>query len=234
MNRETKITSLASSSKANCHLVQNGVTKLLLDAGLKIKRLRQHVNPSELSAVLVSHKHFDHCRGVADLLKAAVDCYMLQDVADELGVSGHHRVKIITQNMQFTIANGITVYPFVAEHDVPTVGFYISSGDNRILYLTDTAFVRPRFAGLTHVMIECNYDMKTLNESCPDGFKRQRIIKTHFGLDNVVQFFQDNDLRNLQEVHLLHLSNDNANEAMILGTLERILPPGVLLTACKE
>jgi len=159
---------------------------------------------------------------------------MLQDVADELGVANHHRVKIITQNMQFTIVNGITVFPFPAEHDVPTVGFYISSRDNRILYLTDTAFVRPRFAGLTHVMIETNYDLSSLNEACPDGFKRQRIIKTHFGLDNVVQFFQDNDLRNLQAVYLLHLSNDNSNEKLILSTLERILPPGVLLTACKE
>ena len=67
-----KFCSLYSGSSGNCLFVSNGRTKILVDSGLSGKRIIEALvaigeNPSELSAVLVSHEHSDHIRGAGIL-----------------------------------------------------------------------------------------------------------------------------------------------------------------------
>lgn len=62
---------LASGSKGNCYLIDNGETKLLLDAGIPFNQIQIgcdfHV--SDISGCLVSHRHGDHAKAIKDLLK---------------------------------------------------------------------------------------------------------------------------------------------------------------------
>ncbi len=63
---------LASGSKGNSLFIENGETKLLLDAGLSAVEIlrRLHaigVEGSELDAIMISHEHQDHIRGAGAL-----------------------------------------------------------------------------------------------------------------------------------------------------------------------
>ena len=64
-----KFCSLFSGSSGNAIFLRTERTKLLIDAGLSGQRIIQALlsigeDPSELSAVLVSHEHSDHAKGV--------------------------------------------------------------------------------------------------------------------------------------------------------------------------
>ena len=70
-----RIASLGSGSKGNATLVDTGETLLLIDCGLPRRdveaRLQSRgVSGRDIDAILVTHEHGDHCRGVVPLAKA--------------------------------------------------------------------------------------------------------------------------------------------------------------------
>ena len=69
-----RVTVFASGSTGNCALVQAGGERLLIDAGISLRRLggflaAEGLSPSELSCVLVTHEHADHVCGLSMLTK---------------------------------------------------------------------------------------------------------------------------------------------------------------------
>ncbi len=64
-----KFSVLASGSSGNALYVETGRTRILVDAGLSGKQLENllrsiDVNPSTLQAILVTHEHSDHIKGL--------------------------------------------------------------------------------------------------------------------------------------------------------------------------
>ena len=94
---------------------------------------------------------------------------MLKDTADALYVTGNHKVINITPKVQFTIGN-FSILPFELEHDVPNVGFLISDGEEKLLYITDTYYCRYTFKNIDHIMVECNHSYEILNQQVEAGY----------------------------------------------------------------
>lgn len=211
------VKTLASSSKGNCYRITDGSTPLLLEAGIPFKLIKQGLNfqTSALAGCLISHSHNDHCRSVPDLIKAGIDCYMSQETAAAIGVTGH-RVKIIQEHQQFQVGTW-TVLPFPTQHDCPgSLGFLLANqSGEKLLFATDTYYVRYRFNGLNVVMIECNYAADILAANVESGLvsveQKNRLIQSHFSLQNVKEFLKANDLSQVRSIHLLHLSGDNSD-----------------------
>jgi phosphoribosyl 1,2-cyclic phosphodiesterase len=92
------------------------------------------------------------------------------------------------------------------------------------VFATDTAHIKPTFKGINYVMVECNYSLdilkKNVEEGTLSGSQKNRILKSHFGLDNVVDFLKANDLSSVREIHLLHLSSGNSNAEYFKRTIE--------------
>lgn len=219
---------LASSSRGNCYRVSDGSTPLLLECGIRMQEIKQKLNfrLSEIAACFVSHEHQDHCKAVKDIMKAGIDCYMSAGTADALGVSGH-RVKAVKSREQFRIGTW-TVLPFDTVHDAAEpLGFLLSSGKEKMLFATDTAYLKYKFRGLTHIMIEANYQREILENSVEEGLVpvvvRKRIRRSHFDLNHLKEFFRANDLSKLQEVWLLHLSDGNADEEQFKREIQEIV-----------
>ena len=68
------LTTLASGSSGNCLLVDDGTTRVLVDAGISCRRICKAlrelgVEPSELSGVFITHEHSDHISGLTTLTK---------------------------------------------------------------------------------------------------------------------------------------------------------------------
>lgn len=213
-----QINSLASSSRGNSHLISDGTTSLLLDAGLTIKELRQRLNfgLSDISAALITHEHMDHSKAVEDLMKAGIDCYLSSETAEIIEVTGH-RVNIIEPEKQFNIGTWV-IKAFSLIHDVPNLGFLMANqAGEKLVYITDTMYSPYRFQGLTHIMIETNYALDILNTNVSNGSvpveMKRRLLKTHLSIDNAKDFLRANDLSRVQEIRLVHLSDGNSDEA---------------------
>lgn len=218
---------LASSSRANAYRISDGKTALLLEAGLSYKELQRALEfkTTELTAVLITHEHKDHSRAVADLAKAGIDCYMSAGTKEALGLSGH-RIHELWPKVQTQIGTW-TVLPFETQHDAAEpLGYLLASGQEKLLFTTDTYYIRYKFNELTHIMVECNYAADILQENVeaeriPAALK-QRLLQSHFSLANVKEFLRANNLSKVEEIHLLHLSDGNSDEARFKREIQEL------------
>lgn len=219
-----EIKSFASGSSGNLYWINDGNTALLLEAGIKLTDIRKGLDfkLSQIAGCLISHEHQDHSRAVVNLMKMGIDIYLSQGTLDALGLSGH-RINIIKARKQFNIGDW-AVLPFEIQHDAnEPLGFLLASGEYKILYATDTAYLKYRFTGLSHIAIECNYCERILsqNRSIP-SLQRQSIIRNHFSLENVKEFLKANDLSKVREIYLLHLSDANSNAEMFKREIQQL------------
>ena len=213
-----EILPLASGSRGNCYHITDGSTPLLLECGIPFREIQKglHFRVSEVAVCLVSHEHQDHSKAVRDVMKAGIDCYMSAGTAEALGISGH-RLHIIQARQQFQLGSW-AVLPFETQHDAAEpLGFLLANqAGDKLLYATDTYYIRYKFHGLTHIMVECNYAADILKRNVDAGTVpkelKSRILKSHFSLENVKQFLRANDLSKVQEIWLLHLSDGNSDE----------------------
>lgn len=209
---------LASGSRGNAYLVSDGVTPILLECGLSIKQIRQGLDfgLSTVAACLVSHEHQDHCKAITDVLRAGVYVCTSPGTIEALGLE-HHRLRPVKSKDTFRIGSW-TIKAFETQHDAQEpLGFLLKSNvtGERLLYATDTYYIRYRFPRLNYIMVECNYATDILEEnvrrgSVPEVLKK-RLLTSHFSLENVKEFLQANDLSKVQEIWLLHLSDGNSD-----------------------
>ena len=153
-------------------------------------------------------------------MRAGIDCYMSRGTAEALGVSGH-RLNIIKAKQQFRIG-AWTILPFELQHDVFNLGFLLANqAGDKLLYATDTYYIRYKFHGLTHIMIEANYSLDILKRNVEAGAVskalKSRLLKSHFSLENVKQFLRANDVSRVREIWLLHLSDGNSDAERFKG-----------------
>lgn len=215
-----EIKTIATGSRGNAYIVTDGITPLLLECGISYRDIQRAFDfkMSHVAGCLVSHEHGDHIKSLKDILKAGIDVYMSEGTKQAIG-SDHHRIQTVKPKKQFTLGTW-TIMPFDTEHDVSEpMGFLLANRlGEKLLFATDTYFIRYRFPGLTHIMVECNYDMGILNENIASGrvptVMKKRLLKSHFSLDNVKEFLRANDLSKVQEIWLLHLSDNNSDEVL--------------------
>jgi len=159
-------------------------------------------------------------------MRAGIDCYISAGTAEALGLSGH-RLNIIKARQQFRIGTW-TILPFETQHDAAEpLGFLLANqAGDKLLYATDTYYIRYKFHGLTHIMVECNYAADILKRNVEAGAVpkelKSRILKSHFSLENVKKFLQANDLGKVQEIWLLHLSEQNSCEKRFKEEVQKI------------
>jgi phosphoribosyl 1,2-cyclic phosphodiesterase len=209
---------LASGSAGNCYCVSDGSTSLLLECGISVKQIRRGLGfgLTNVAACLVSHEHQDHAKAVADVLRAGVEVYTSPGTIKALGLE-HHRLRPVRAKETFKVGTW-TVRAFETQHDAQEpLGFLLHSraSNERLLYATDTYYIRYKFPGLTHIMVECNYAADILEAnvkrgSVPEVLKK-RLLTSHFSLDNVKEFLKANDLSQVREIWLLHLSDGNSD-----------------------
>lgn len=222
------IKTLASGSSGNCYHITDGSTPLLLECGISYRDIQKALdfNTMDITGVLVTHEHKDHCKAVKEVSGRGFDIYMSQGTKDAIGIN-HHRIKTVVSKKQFKIGTW-TVLPFEVEHDVSEpFGFLLANQDgDKLLFATDTYYIRYRFKDLTHIMVECNYSMDILEQNIASGLipevMKRRLIKSHFSLENVKEFLKSNDLSKVKEIHLLHLSDNNSHESRFKQEIQEL------------
>lgn len=214
------IKTIASSSAGNCYRVSDNETILLLEAGVNFKLLQKEMmyKVTSVSGCLISHEHQDHAKAVRDLIQVGIDCYMSEGTAKALNVYGNSRVKIVSAGEVFRIGSW-KLMAFDLNHDCEEpLGFLLCSNKTgeKLVFITDTYYVKHKFQGLNYIMIECNYATDILTNNVINNIvsesMRSRIVKSHLSLENCKEFLRANDLSDVKEIYLLHLSDNNSDE----------------------
>ena len=214
----------ASGSSGNCYTVSDGQTVVMLDCGLPFRRIERLTGFLLPAAVLVTHEHKDHSKAARDFMRRGVDVYMTAGTAAALGVEAQHRLHILNPMEQVTVGR-ITVSAFPTQHDArEPCGFLLDDGDDRVLYATDTYYIKYQFPGVTKMLIEANHSYKILEENVGAHILNkslaERLIKSHFSIENVLAFLRANDLSKVKEIWLIHLSDGNADAGKFARMVE--------------
>lgn len=232
-----KITTIASSSEGNCHLIDDGCTKLLLDAGVRLEGVKKALlfNLTGIDGVLITHEHQDHARAVRGLSALGIRCYATELTLDALGMMDNYFTTAV-QKLQTIRIGSYYVMAFGVDHDaVDPVGWLVQSQHSgaKLLYVTDTYKLNYNFSGITHLMIECNYIGDLLEKYIESSglVYLKRIYSTHMELEMVVKILGLLKDSKFQEIHLLHLSDGNSDEERmkkriqeVTGAVVRIAP----------
>jgi len=86
----------------------------------------------------------------------------------------------------------------------------------KLLYATDTYYIKYKFNKLNYLLIECNYNKEVAKENADNKVinktRYTRLLESHFSLENVLKFLQANDLTYTKNIILCHLSDTNSNQ----------------------
>lgn len=227
---------IASGSSGNSYRISDSQTTLLLDAGVSLKQLRIGCDfrLGELGGCFVTHYHGDHSKAVKGLLTSGVDVWMPEGEIEALGMTGsHHRLHPLPKRgdaYEVLKIGTMKMLPFRAEHDTPEpVGYLVASSlsGEKLLYFTDTFFIRYQFQGVTHIIGEVNYDREMMWKKVESGetpaVRAKRLFQSHMSLDNFLDFLRANDLTKLKQIYICHMSDDHGDEANIKEAVQRLV-----------
>lgn len=219
---------LGSSSSGNCYLLQSETETLILECGIKWDEVKKALdfNMASVSGCLITHEHKDHCKYAKDVINSGIDIYLTKGTLEALSITSH-RAKIIKPLETFKIGE-FNILPFDTKHDSnEPVGFLVQhSKMGTMLFATDTYYIEYKFQDLNHILVECNYSLDILNRNIESGkvhptFKN-RVLQSHFELENVKSFFKANDLHDVRTIMLLHLSDGNSNSVRFKSEIEKV------------
>jgi len=214
------IQSFHSSSKGNLYQIDDGKTKLLIECGVPIKKIKQALKfkLNEVAGCLCSHEHFDHSKAIRDLIKLNIPVYATKGTL-EAGGTGWAGGNIIKYLKKFTVGT-FEITAFETQHDADEpAGFLIRSKhtNENLLFLTDSYYCKYVFSNLNYIMIECNYDDKILRKNFENGtigeVQRNRLLRSHMSLENCKKFLRSTPLKDVEKIVLLHLSDSNSDAA---------------------
>jgi len=230
-----RFASLGSGSRGNATLIQAGSGCLLVDCGYSVREFEARcaelaVEPAAIDAILVTHEHGDHLRGVGALArKYRLPVWMTPGTcrAGRCGVLPELHL-FSTHGASFRLA-GIEVTPFPVPHDArEPAQFLFSHGGRRVGLLTDTGTITPHVAarldGVDALLLECNHDEEMLRTG-PYPPSLQARVGGDFGhLSNrqAAELLTRLDSARLQHLVLGHLSEKNNHpELAIAAVLEQ-------------
>ena len=225
-----KLKIIGSNSQGNSYILENETEALLIECGVNFSEIKKAIdfNISKIVGCVVTHEHQDHCKAISDVMKSGINVYSTKGTFEALGIDpiNNHRAKAGLQNDNFIIG-GFKIIQFDVKHDAAEpVGFYINHSDTgNVLFLTDTYYSPYTFKGLNNVIIEANYSRDIIKKRLDQGlpiFLRNRIIKSHMSLETCIDFLKANDLRAVNNIVLIHLSDGNSNEVHFRNEVKKV------------
>ena len=218
-----RLTILGSGSSGNCAYLETDQTRLLIDAGLSGRQIRQRLltigrAPESLTGILITHEHSDHVQGLTGLaakLRVPIYCNRLTGDAIAAALRLRLEFQIFSTGATFEVGD-VLVDTFTVPHDAcDPVGFLLRTSDGNIGFLTDlghaTKLVVERVRAANVLLLETNHDLKLLQDDTKRPWSiKQRILSRHGHLSNdaaaeVAGQIVSAELRHL---YLGHLSAD--------------------------
>lgn len=218
---------LATGSTGNCYIVQAGEERLILECGIDYKSILKGLNYSIKGVVgcLISHKHSDHCKSFKKVYESFPKICSPLEVLEKFKCANFHKSKITQHQDRFKIG-GFTVMPFNCQHTnsdsskCENLGYIIHHDlIGKILFATDTYYLKYTFKDINHILIECNYSEETIQALEP---YEQRVFKSHMSLETLKETLKTWSLEKTKTITLIHLSKNNGEPERFKEEIESL------------
>ena len=241
-----KFCSLSSGSSGNSYLVYSSDTGLLVDAGITGKALMEGLtlaglSPEEVSAILVTHEHHDHIKGLPVIQKKVGDSRVYASPDTLFAISTRLEDKVdLTGAVPVEVSAGsfdigdIRVRPFYLSHDATLpISYTFSCQGKRVGIVTDTGVVTDEiFDAIVDsdlLVLEANHEENVLLMGKYPYNLKSRILGDYGHLSNeaaadcIVRMLRERNNINVPTIALAHLSGENNTPDLAYVTITNIL-----------
>lgn len=226
-----RFASLGSGSRGNATLVECQTTLVMIDCGFscreterRMARLGRH--PAELAALLITHEHGDHVRGVAPLArKYGFPVWLTRGTRHMLRDTDMPKLRSFDAATRIDIGE-LQIQPFTVPHDArEPCQFAVQAGSRRLGMLTDTGRMTPHIveslSACDALLLECNHDTAMLADGSYSRSLKQRVGGPlgHLSNAQAVDLLERLDTSRLQHLVAAHLSDKNNQPALVRTAL---------------
>ncbi len=226
----------SSGSKGNCTYIASASTALLVDFGISFCELKNDLEKTgkqldELSAVLVTHSHTDHCSGLNVLeKKCGLPIFATEETASAVDLNFVKELKhsdfsldwrCITPGNSFEIGD-LSITSFEVPHDANgAVAYTISDGKVKIGIATDLGFVTNSVSyhlrDCDALILEMNHDSGMLRDSDRKEYLKNRISSRlgHLSNEQAIEFLESPEVNRLKYLFPAHVSHDCNDKSLI-------------------
>lgn len=228
---------LASGSRGNCLFLGSSQTRILIDAGISGKGIKERLSQidvlaEDIDAILVSHEHTDHIQGLK-VLSGKMGKPILANHATAEAIQGSLKkdfpFKLFSTGETFYFGN-LEIHPFSIQHDAEDpVAFTIHFDSIKLGICTDLGFastlVRNHLQGCDYLYIEANHDPSMVH-ACPRPYNyKQRVLSRsgHLSNEACADLILDVYHPELKQIYLAHLSSECNSPEKAKSTIQEIL-----------
>ena len=232
-----RIATLGSGSRGNATLVEGGGVRVLVDCGLPVREVERRlaligVAPQTLEAVLLTHEHGDHVRGVGALArKYGLAVWSSAGTWRGARCGEVPKLELFTPHQSAFALGGLSIQPYPVPHDArEPCQFALRSAGRCFVMLTDTGCVTPHvlevLAACDGLLIECNHypDMLRSGPYPPALQGRVGGALGHLSNQQAAEALGRIDERRLGFVVAAHLSEQNNRPEAVRQALLEVCP----------
>ena len=246
-----QVSVLASGSKGNSIFIEMDGTRILIDAGISARRIKQELaacgqDIAELDGIFITHEHSDHISGLANLSKrykipvfSRPDTFRMMSCYRELPFEAIHA---ISDSIRL---GKVSVKAFSIPHDAADPVGYSVCGSRKCTVATDLGFVTESVGQSiegSHVLVlEANHDVGMVRNGPYPWPLKQRILGNRGHLANDTAGWALTRMKQRPEyVFLAHLSDTNNRPELAMEAVRNILEQQgsgnirLVMTAPKE
>ena len=217
-------------------MVQSADKALMIDWGFSRKNTLQRLQRSgqaleQLQAVLVTHEHSDHAKGVQSLCEALdIPFYSSHGTARKMQWQQHELWRCLHADESVSVA-GMQVMPVVVPHDAQEpLQFVVRSRDDYVVgVLSDLGSLTPhvlrQYRHCHGLQVEANHDPGMLQRGPYPPSLRARVAGQYGHLSNqqCAELIRLVAWSGLQSVTAGHISEKNNDEQLVRQTLASVL-----------
>lgn len=224
---------LASGSEGNVTFIETTNHKILIDAGMNVKYIKERLQEiasslDDIDYILITHVHDDHTKSLPGIIKKYHPYICLSPkMYSELEFLKDYD-KIILYNEKIEL-DDVTVEIIKTSHDTSdSRGFILRSENKSLTYVTDTGFINQKYftqlSNCNLYFFESNHDIEMLLNGPYPKWLKDRVIGPYGHLSNkdsaiyLAKIIGDNT----KKIVLMHLSHKNNTKEIALETINEI------------
>lgn len=245
--RTRKVRVIASGSSGNSTFIRLGETRLLVDAGVSLTRIRDALEEigeslDDLGAVVITHEHGDHVSGLEPLLRAVPELPVLATSGTLRAMKARGLDARRLKAGKPKHWGGLDLLPFTVSHDAEEpIGLRIEASSFAMAIATDLGFWTDEVAAAMHgcplVIVEANHDPAMLERGPYPRFLKRRVAgrKGHLANSQARALLDRIADPCIEQVVLAHMSLKNNTAELAYRAAAEVLGDEVdIVVATKD
>jgi phosphoribosyl 1,2-cyclic phosphodiesterase len=242
-----RFASLGSGSKGNSTVVESDTACVMVDCGFGLRNActrleRIGKSPEDLTAIIVTHEHSDHWKGIGALsAKYNIPVYLSAGSLKAKEIqSGEALFNCIDSHKDFYVGD-ICIKPVPVPHDArEPIQYILSNGKVQLGILTDLGHFTPHvvssYSKCDALLLECNYDDDMLLDGPYPRFLKERVSGMFGHLSNrqAADLLLALDLSRLKTLVIGHISAKNNDVSLIKAAIEPLCGEDIVLSFADQ